>query len=179
MSESKPLPTRLPRKLHAIDFQGKPAWLRVPTAEEAILAELQGARWVSDQTGKDDPVDPDIWTVSAATGFVLAKALVDSDGCEQWTGKLMLEHHTQDELCELLDKLNAVRLAESKNPPRVDDAEVDRLTLTLSGCSEQDAYDVFVGVDHEHMARIALGLARRLKNTEAARVAPLDDIATT
>lgn len=166
------------RRLHAIDFRGKPAWLRVPSQLEAIEAEVGAARWLAGQAERHVELDPELWTVSTATAFVLAKSFVDKDGGEVMTGRLMLETHSQDEMLELLHHLNAARIAESKNPPLVNDDEVEQIAITLAGCDELDAYAVCAGMNHEAMVRIALGLSRLLK-TEAARVAPLDDLATT
>jgi hypothetical protein len=169
------------RRLHTIDFRGKPAWLRVPTALEAIEAEVGAAKWLAGQVSPDVELDPELWTVSTATAFILGRSFVDRDGAEMMTGRLMLEAHSQDELVELLHHLNAARAAESKNPPLVDDDEVEQLAVTLAGCNELNAYAVCAGMNHEAMVRLALGLSRLLSNqtTEAARVAPLDDLATT
>lgn len=174
------LPERRPRRLHAIDFRGKPAWLRVPTALEAIEAEIGAGKWLAGQLDAEADVDPELWTVSTATGSILGKSFVDKDGNELMTGRLMLEAHTQDELVQLLHHLNAVREAESHAPLVVDDDEVEALSLTLSGCaSEAEAYAVCAGMNHEAMVRLALGQSRLLSlTTEAARVAPLDSVAT-
>lgn len=153
------------RRLHTIDFRGKPAWLRVPTALDAIEAEVGAAKWLAGQVSSDVDLDPELWTVSTATAFILGRSFVDRDGCELMTGRLMLEAHSQDELVELLHHLNAARLAESKNPPLVDDDEVEQLAVTLAGCADElDAYAVCAGMNHEAMVRLALGLSRLLKN---------------
>ena len=166
------------RKLHETDFRGKPFWMRVPTVGECIQAQLAAARYIKDETGPDEPVDPELWTVDTATAFVLAKSCVDKDGGEQMTGSMMLRHHSQDEMVELLNKLNAFRETESKSPALVDDDEVEMLAETLAGCeTELDAYQVCAAVRRDALVRGLFGMSRLLAKA-LAKDEPSEAVAT-
>lgn len=135
--------------------------MRVPTKEEEIRARLKAARYLADNSDAHTPIDPDVWTVDTAASFVLAYACCSDDGTDRYTPQMLMGQFTADEQIELLDRLDAFRLKESRSMVDVDEKACREIAAALAGCDdESDARQVCAGMNRETMVRIALGLSR-------------------
>lgn len=155
--------TPIRRKVHETEFRGAPFWMRIPTKEEEIRAQIKAARYLNDETERDLNLDPEVWSVDTVGVFLLSYACCSEDGTDRYTPGMMMSQFTADEHLELLHRLKAFRLIESKNPPVIDEETcqilAERLALTESSA---EAFDICAGFDHVTMVLVARGISQLL-----------------